>query len=115
MQLQNEENPEETTVVISGRINTHEEPKNSKINTIQKSLDKLDVQLNQQQIYNIFKEIGYELENCFTSIKRVCYNNTGRSYPNSLIIISVKITNKITVNPKIVCVRCRMYWGNIVG
>lgn len=70
----NDKNQDETTIILSGVINTSE---NTERNVSLKPLGTINVQLSHQQIYNIFEKHGYQLENCFSSIETISYNETG--------------------------------------
>lgn len=66
---------DKSVIIISGNIKLLEE--DIKHYDSRKSMKNLDIQLNQQQIYEIFKKNGYHMENCFASINHISYNNTG--------------------------------------
>lgn len=75
MLLQKKKDEDKSVTIISGNIKVLEQ--DIKHYDSQKSMEYLDIQLNQQQIYEIFKKNGYQMENCFTSINVISYNNTG--------------------------------------
>lgn len=76
--LEDEKKPNHVTIIMSGRIEAV--PQNTiEINLNEKFPNVSQITLNNDQFYSAFKNVGYDLMNCFTPVQELSYDGAGNS------------------------------------
>ncbi len=80
--LENEKNEDQVEVLLSGRVTVYRDDQHigQPMQPDTQPLKVLKHTLNKDQFYNTFRNVGYQLDDCFAPLNTISFDGTGKKW-----------------------------------